>query len=98
MGWFSRTEDYNTKDVFYDDIRVSVSHEGEKVGEGVYCTPKIEKAEPYTGTTEINGKLYKTVLMVRVKPNKIRCHEDKQDYWVVNGTIIKLKIIFLYNS
>ena len=32
MGWFSKTEDYNTKEDFYSDIKVSVSHEGETVG------------------------------------------------------------------
>ncbi|MBR5028532.1 MAG: hypothetical protein IKX51_04850 [Bacteroidales bacterium] len=32
MGWFSKTEEHNTKEDFYDDIKVSISYEGEKVG------------------------------------------------------------------
>ena len=47
-------------------------HPGKKVGIGVYCTPKIKTAEDYAGISEVNGKYYKTVLMVRVNPNVIR--------------------------
>ena len=67
-------------------------HPGQKVGEGVYCTPNIKTAEGYAGISNINGVDYKTVLMVRVNPNKIRhcdsCSDSKEpySYWVVNGT------------
>ena len=63
-------------------------HSGQKVGIGVYCTPNIKTAEDYAGISKINGKNYKTVLMVRVKPSSIRCcndHDGAKDYWVVNG-------------
>ena len=65
-------------------------HSGKNVGVGVYCTPNIKIAEDYAGVSNINGKNYKTVLMVRVKPDSIRCcnnykHQDAKDYWVVNG-------------
>ena len=40
---------------------------------------------------EVNGKKYKTVLMVRVKPDAIRCSADQQDYWVVNGTTDEIR-------
>ena len=63
-----------------------IYHKGKKVGKGVYCTPKIEVTEKYAGISEINGKKYKTALMVRVKPDSIRCPINKKDYWVVNGT------------
>ena len=71
-------------------------HPGQKVGEGVYCTPKIEIADGYAGTSEINGKCYKTVLMVRVKPEAIRnCAScsgaNNDDYWVVNGTTDEIR-------
>ena len=66
-------------------------HPGKKVGEGVYCTPKIETAEEYSGYSSINGKNYKTVLMVRVKPEAIRGCEDSEDYWVVNGTTDEIR-------
>ena len=59
-------------------------HEGKLVGTGVYCIPKPENAEAYAGVSEYNGKRYKTVLMVRVKPDAIRSYDD--NYWVVNGT------------
>ena len=64
-------------------------HEGKSVGEGAYCTPTIKTAESYSGISTINGVDYKTVIMVRVKPEAIRCCgecEFASDYWVVNGT------------
>ena len=64
-------------------------HEGTKVGIGVYCTPNIKTAEKYCGESTINGVNYKTILMVRVKPEAIRCCRDcgfARDYWVTNGT------------
>ena len=68
-------------------------HSG-KVGEGVYCTPNIETAEEYCGISEINGKSYKTVLMVRVNPDAVRSCNDcnyASDYWVVNGTTDEIR-------
>ncbi len=62
------------------------NYNGKKVGKGVYCTPKISTAESYSGISEINGKKYYTVLMVRVNPNKMRYCADEKDYWVVDGT------------
>ena len=64
---------------------------GTKVGEGVYCTPDIDKAEIYSGKTKINGKNYYTVLMVRVKPSAIRQSSEEPDYWVVNGTTDEIR-------
>ena len=70
-----------------------INHYYQKVGAGVYCTPSIETAESYSGESEVNGKRYKTVLMVRVKPNAIRqCNcSDARDYWVVNGTTDEIR-------
>ena len=60
------------------------------VGEGVYCATHIETVEgkKYSGISEFSGKRYKTVLMVRVKPDATRgCNcSDSKDYYVVNGT------------
>ena len=66
-------------------------HPRQKVGEGVYCTPNIKAVEKYAGKSEINGIIYKTVLMVRVKPDALRhcnkCLDSRtNNYWVVNGT------------
>ena len=63
-----------------------LNHPWNKVGEGVYCTPHIKTAENYAGITNINGISYKTVLMLRVKPEAIRYCADAGDYWVVNCT------------
>ena len=68
-----------------------IYHPNQKVGEGVYCTPYIEIAEGYSGISIINGKKYKTVLMVRVKPDKIRGCKERRDYWVVNGTTNEIR-------
>ena len=72
-------------------------HPGNLVGDGVYCTPKISTAEEYAGISEINGKSYKTVFMVRVKPSAIRhcdqCSDSREPYvyWVVNGTTDEIR-------
>ena len=72
-------------------------HPGKLVGDGVYCTPKISTAEEYAGISDINGKSYKTVFMVRVKPSAIRhcdqCSDSKEPYvyWVVNGTTDEIR-------
>ena len=71
-------------------------HPGRTVGDGVYCTPRPDIAEAYAGISVINGKRYKTVLMVRVKPIAIRncanCYDAKDDlYWVVNGTTDEIR-------
>ena len=66
-------------------------HPGQKVGEGIYCTPRIDIAEQYAGNSEFNGVEYKTVIMCRVNPKARRhcykCEESRvNEYWVVNGT------------
>ena len=63
-----------------------IKHPGKKVGNGVCCwiysnMPKI-KSVPI----KINGTKYIIVLMVRVKPDKIRIPETDNNIWVVNGT------------
>ena len=80
VGTFKKGDNQVHKN--HDDV----NHKGKKVGEGVYCTPLIETALKYSGESEVNGKKFKTVLMVRVKPNAIRYCMDKKNYWVVNGT------------
>ena len=57
----------------------------------VYCTPNVDTAAGYSGISEINGKSYMTVLMVRVKPSAIRECSDGGDYWVVNGTTDEIR-------
>ena len=73
------------KDIYHDNKEINADN---KVGNGAYCTPTIKTAEDYSGVSVINGVSYKTVLMVRVKPDAIRgCTCDyAKDYWVVDGT------------
>ena len=72
-------------------------HPGKLVGKGVYCTPKIKTAEGYAGESNINGQIYKTVSMVRVKPSSIRhcdqCIDSRapHNFWVVNGTTNEIR-------
>ena len=73
-------------------------HPGKTVGVGVYCTPTIKTAgDQYAGISVINGVKYKTVLMVRVKPEAIRhcdqCSDSRApyNYWVVNGTTDEIR-------
>ena len=80
VGTFKKGDNQVHKN--HDDV----NHKGKKVGEGVYCTPLINTALEYSGESEVNGKKFKTVLMVRVKPNAIRYCKDQKNYWVVNGT------------
>ena len=68
-----------------------IYHPGNIVGDGVYITPNITIAEGYSGESNINGKSYKTVLMVRVKPSAIRGCTDQKEYWVVNGTTDEIR-------
>ena len=68
-----------------------IYHYSKKVGEGVYCTPNVSTAEGYAGISDVNGKNYKTVLMVRVKPSAIRQCTCIKDYWVVNGTTDEIR-------
>ena len=51
-----------------------IYHPGNKVGKGVCVSPIIEKTENYCNDSiKIKGKKYKIALMLRVKPDKIRC-------------------------
>ena len=70
---------------YYKDSN-DIFHKGEKVGEGVYITPKPEVMEDYCGEIECGEKNYKIGIMARVNPELIRCPVEKQDYWVINGT------------
>ena len=72
----------------YDDL----NHPGEKVGKGVYCTPRVEKAIEYAGIIDVEDKHYMVIYMVRVNPKKIKfCNCQQKEYWVVNGTIDEIR-------
>ena len=48
------------------------NHHGNKVGEGVYCSPKPNVLENDGGIVQVGNKKYKIGFMLRVRPDKIR--------------------------
>ena len=62
-----------------------IKHNGKPVGRGIYCTQDPEIMEEYCEEININQEKYKLGLMLRVNPEKIRCPESKDDFWVVEG-------------
>ena len=61
-----------------------IFHPGKKIGTGVYFTNMIKEAENYAGIIDVNGKKYKTVIMVRVKPDAIRQCQEDNTFWILN--------------
>jgi len=65
-----------------DDIR----HPGKKVGAGIYVSLKPKFIEQLTDSINIGGANYRLALMLRIKPDKIRCPKSEKDLYVVNGS------------
>ena len=82
----SQTQKYRN----YKDKRNS----GNKIGEGIILTPKINKAEFFAGIININNKQYKIVMMARVLISKIRELEDVE-YWILNKDDIRFYRILI---
>ena len=61
-------------------------HTGQVVGEGVYMTQFPMVMEQHCSVYSCQGKKYKIGIMCRVKPDKIRCPVDGDNFWVINGT------------
>ena len=69
-----------------------IHHPGKNVGVGVYFTSNPETAGEYGGIYEFNGRKYKTILMVRIKPDTIRsCNHNNNDILVANGTLDEVR-------
>ena len=70
-----------------------INHPGKNVGKGVFFSSSIKTAEMYAGIIKINEQKYKTILMVRVKPNAIRkCNcLFNDELFVVNGTVDEVR-------
>ena len=84
----------NCKD--YDDIY----HPGHKVGVGVYVTLDLKTNEQFdkNNVININGKKYLIALMLRVKPDKIRCPSGYQNFWIVEYFDIVLFLYLIYHK
>ena len=59
---------------------------GQKVGEGVDCSPNPNVLDQEGGVSQVGNKQYKIGFMLRVRPEKIRIAKTNNDYWVLNGT------------
>ena len=70
--------------------KYDIYHPGNKVGQGVYCTPNPDIMDNYSKELiEIDGKYYKLGLMLRVKPDKIRWPSKEFNYWVLDSDDIR---------
>ena len=92
MGSSSSGEININNDLFNTVIRQKFKksndkyNEGKTVGEGVYMTPLPNIMESFCKVYNYQGKKYKIGIMCRVKPDKIRCPADGDDFWIINGT------------
>ena len=77
---------------FYQNSR-DIYHPDQKVGVGVYVTPDSKTMEQFTknNVVNINGKKYLIALMLRVKPDKIRCPSGNQNFWIVNASADEIR-------
>lgn len=61
---------------------------------GIYMTPDIKIAEKYTQAITFNNKIYKVLLMAKVRINKIKNYEDL-NFWVLNKDDIRIyRVLF----
>ena len=77
---------------FHRDSR-DIYHPNKKIGIGIYATPSPRLMEQYAemNSFTFNGKKVLCALMVRVKPDKIRCPSENPDYWILNPTIDEIR-------
>ena len=74
----------------FDDIR----HKSKKYEKGIYLNSKIENVENDSGLVTIDDKIYKFLLMVRVKIDEISQPKNK-DVWVLDKKFIRVYRILL---
>ena len=74
----------------FDDIR----HKSKKYEKGIYLNSKIENVENDSGIVTIGDKIYKLLLMVRVKIDEISQPKNK-DVWVLDKKFIRVYRILL---
>ena len=69
---------------------------GNKIGTGIYLFQDIVKAENYAGAFNINGKIYKILLMAKVQQDKIKePKNNRKGLWIVDKEFVKIyRIIF----
>ena len=67
-----------------------------KIGTGIYLFQDIVKAENYAGAFNINGKIYKILLMAKVQQDKIKePKNNRKGLWIVDKEFVKIyRLIF----
>ncbi len=63
-----------------------IKHPGKLVGIGLYCSPLPQFLDNNSEIFNINGINYKCGIMIKIKPDKIRCPKGNKDIWVINGS------------
>ena len=76
--------------IFANEIDIN-SPNGEKYGNGIYLYPDIKIAEHNASLIEVNGVLYKVILMCRVHPKKIRIPQSYQHVWILNSNTFEIR-------
>lgn len=77
-----RNQAYNN----YRNCNNRSQEEYPNVGEGVYLSNKINTAEEYAGIIQDDeNNKYKIVFMCRVRPEKVRFSNSRNDYFVLDG-------------
>ena len=69
--------------------KYSINRENENK-EGVYCIHKINIAEEFAETVEIDRKYYKIMFMVRINPDQIK-NKENNNYWILNGNTSEIR-------
>ena len=89
-SWLSYEKNSSNFNNMYEN-KNDIKNKGKKVGKGIYCSQTPEFMEELTESVNIKGKEYKLGLMLRVNPRKIRCPENKDDLWVVDGNCDEIR-------
>ena len=63
-----------------------IYHNNNNIEKGIYMTPNPEIMEKSCSELHYSGKKYKLGIMCRLRPDKIRCPNGFNNYWIINGT------------
>ena len=63
-----------------------IYHNNNNIEKGIYMTPNPEIMEKSCSELHYSGKKYKLGIMCRLRPDKIRCPNGFNNYYIINGT------------
>ena len=70
----------------YYKNKVDRYNNNNNIEKGIYMTPNPEIMEKSCSELHYSGKKYKLGIMCRLRPDKIRCPNGFNNYWIINGT------------